>query len=125
MQLPEQIIDSVQRDVLLYEAFLHRVATQVIARGISQFPIFVAHREPNLGIGKNIIDAEQMNTDWNINASLLEEFTAKNIVQNHKIVSFKQVYKNPQEFACIFIVSGNNDAGFAFYPYRRETENNP
>lgn len=118
MQLPEQIIESVQRDVLLYESFLRRVALSVLERGISQFPIFVAHREPDLSIGKLIVDLEQSNTEWSINASLLEEFTAKKIVESHRIVNFKQIYKDPKAFACIFIISGNNDAGFAFYPYR-------
>lgn len=121
MQLPEQIIESVQRDVQIYEQYLRKIAVEVIERGISQFPIFVAHREPHLTIGKPIVETEQMNCEWNINASLLEEFTAKKLIQSHLIVSFKQIYKDPTHFACLFIVSGNNDAGFAFYPYSVST----
>lgn len=120
MQVPEQIIESVQRDVAMYENYLKKVATEVVGRGISDYPIFIAHREAQLAIGKPIISAEQMNTEWNINASLLEEFIARNLLQQHKIANFKHVYKNPAEFACIFIVSGNSDAGFAFYPYRSD-----
>lgn len=118
MPLPEQILESVQHDVEVYSDYLQKVAKGVISSQISDFPIFVAHKEPAINIGRPIIVAEQMQTDWSFNASLVEEFVKKSLIETKKMASFKHVYKDPEEFACLFIISGDNDASFAFCPYK-------
>ena len=118
MSLPEQILESVQHDVEVYSDYLQKVAMGVISKQISEYPIFVAHREPLINIGRPIIIAEQMQTDWSFNASLVEEFVKKSLIDVKKVASFKHVFKDPEKFACIFIVSGDEDAGFAFCPYK-------
>ncbi len=116
--VPEQILESVQRDIRLYENYLKKVATRVIAEEISKYPIFIVHKELRLELGRPIIVAEAMQTDWSINASLIEEFIKKNMLHPDKVKEFKQIYKDPERFICLFIISGNRgDATFAFYPY--------
>ncbi len=118
MSLPEQILESVQHDVEVYSDYLLKVASGVISKQISEYPIFVAHREPLITIGRPIIVAEQMQTDWSFNASLVEEFVKKSLIDVKKEATFKHVYKDPEKFACVFIISGESDAGFAFCPYK-------
>lgn len=125
IRLPEQIVESVQRDVLLYENYLRRIAYEVLHKEISKYPIFIAHREGNLSLGKLVIDRDKEMTEWAINASLLEEFVAKGLIARQRMPDFREVYKNPLEYACIFIVSGDSDAGFAFYKYRQDDNNLP
>jgi len=60
--VPEQILESVQRDVRLYENYLKKVATRVIAEEISKYPIFIVHKEARLDLGRPIIVAEAMRT---------------------------------------------------------------
>ncbi len=122
INLPEQIIESVQRDILLYENYIRRIANSILSREISSYPIFIAHREGNLSLGKLVIDKEQQMTEWSINVSLLEEFIAKGIISRVRADHFKEIFQNPLTHACIFIISGDSDAGFAFYKYREEKE---
>ncbi|MEZ4888476.1 MAG: hypothetical protein R3E32_27360 [Chitinophagales bacterium] len=118
MPLPEQILESVQHDVEVYSDYLQKVALGVISKQISDYPIFVAHRETAINIGRPIVIAEQMQTDWSFNASLVEEFVNKSLIDAKKVATFKHVYKDPSKFACLFILSGEDDASFAFCPYK-------
>lgn len=118
MKLPEQIIESVQQDLPLYEEHLQKIAQAIVEQHISAFPVFIAHRAGNLLLGKRVIDAEQWQTQWHIHASLLEEIAQKKIIAPQKVNEFKTIYKDPHQYACLFIVYSETDAGFAFYPYR-------
>ncbi len=118
MPLPEQILESVQHDVDVYSDYLRKVALGIISQKISDYPIFVAHREPFINIGRPIIVAERMQTDWSFNASFLEEFISKSLIEARKVAQFKKIYKGPAKHVCLFIVSGEEDASFVFCPHR-------
>jgi len=118
MSLPEDIIDSVQRDVRLYDDYLKQIALAVINQGISQYPIFVAHREVNVAIGRLVVDRDSMRSQWSINASLLEEFVQKKLIEPTKVSQFVKAYKQPKQSMCLFVLLSDGSAGFAFYPYR-------
>ena len=118
MPLPDQILESVQHDVDVYSDYLRKIAMGVISKKISDYPIFVAHREPFVNIGRPIIVAEQMQTDWSFNASLLEEFMKKSLIDARRTANFKNIYKDPEKHVCLFIVSGESEANFVFCPYK-------
>jgi len=121
VSVPEQILESLQNDLPLYEDYLRKVGRAVMENGISRYPIFIAHREAQIGIGRPIVLAELMQSQWSINASVLEEMVRKGIVNRNKVEHFKEIYKSPMQHACLFVISGESDAGFAFYPYRTPT----
>lgn len=81
---------------------------------VSNYPIFAAH-QGELSIGLPIIEAEKVGGPWNINASTLEEFVAKNIVYPEKIEEFRTNYKDPEEYVCVFVLS-ELGATFNFLP---------
>ena len=120
--LPEEIIENLQNEVPLYENYIKKVAFAVLEQKISKYPIFIAHREPQINMGRPIVIAELMQSQWSVNASLLEEFAQKGLIENLKIEHFRNIYKDPKEYACFFVVLGK-DAGFAFYKYRNEKYN--
>ena len=119
MQLPETILENLERNLRLYEDQLALLAGEIRRQSISNYPIFVAHRETELNLGRLAIDAEHFGGDWSINASTLEEFVKRQVVHPSKLADFKQAYKSPQHFICVFVLSGN-DAGFIFIPYSRQ-----
>lgn len=121
MAVPEQLLESVQRDVRIYEDYLKKVADAVLDEHISEYPIFVVHREEHINLGRPIIFADQMEMDWSVNASLIEEFVKKRIINPIKVAEFKRVYKNPRQYVCLFVVIGDGEANFAFYPYHSPT----
>jgi hypothetical protein len=122
--LPEELIENLQNEVPLYEKYLKKVAFAVLEQNISNFPIFIAHREPQISMGRPVVVAELMQSQWSVNASLLEEFATKRVIEELRIQHFKSVYKDPKEYACFFVISGK-DAGFAFYKYRKEAIQKP
>lgn len=114
--LPPQVLSSVQQDVAQYENFLKKVAQSILTQNISEFPIFVLHQENEMNLGKPLIDSNTQPTQWSVNVSIIEEFLMKNIIQ--KPEDFKQIFKSPTDFACLFIIYGaNKQASFVFIPY--------
>lgn len=120
LSIPEELLESAQRQARIYQDYLMKIARAVIQQNISQYPIFVMHREPALQLGKPIVLANTDGTDWSVNASLMEEFVTKGIISKNNTENFTNAYRNPFEYLCLFIVSGQGDAGFAFCPYADE-----
>lgn len=112
----ESPLKSLETDLVLYADSLKEVADDIIAEGLSKYPIFVAHQH-EVSIGEIVIDKNEMATEWNIHASTLEEFLEVGIVKSDKEDFFKQNYKDPQKFMCIFAVVPEG-ANFVFYPYK-------
>lgn len=117
VSIPEQIIESVQNDVRQFEEQFKVLSNLVLDQKISKYPIFIAHREKAIAIGRPYINAEKEGSQWSFNISHLEEFAHKSLIQAEKLVLFKESYKEPRKNVCLFIISGEKDGGFAFYPY--------
>eukprot|EP01133_Synstelium_polycarpum_P012705 gene12705-14914_t len=70
---------SLEKDLELYTESIKEVAVEIMVEGISAHPIFVAHQH-TVSIGEMILSREELNTDWTIQASTLEEFVQKGII---------------------------------------------
>lgn len=112
----ESPLKSLETDLVLYADSLKEVADDIIAEELSKYPIFVAHQH-EVSIGEIVIDKNEMATEWNIHASTLEEFLEVGIVKSDKEDFFKQNYKDPEKFMCIFAIVPEG-ANFVFYPYK-------
>lgn len=120
--LPEQILENVQMDLQLYGDRLEALSRAVRDNNVSKYPIFVLHREPTIALGKPFIIAEEYGSQWSVNISILEELAQKNIISLERITNFKSIYKDPDQYACLFILSGDHDAGFAFAPITHHSQ---
>lgn len=116
MQIPEEVIKSIDMDITSYEDYLKEVAELMLNNKVSKYPIFVLHQEQAVQLGSPIIDAFRSKTKWSVNASHLEEFVNKKILQAEKVDGFRTNYKNPAENLCIFVFDPQN-AGFIFRPF--------
>jgi hypothetical protein len=112
----ESPLKSLESDLKLYSESLKEVATEIMVEGISLFPIFIAHQH-QVSIGEMILDKDELNTSWTIQASTLEEFEEKEIILPAKKNAFVKNYKSPDEFMCLFVVVPEG-ANFVFYPYK-------
>lgn len=104
-----------KKDINIYKDTLKQVALDIRLEGLSEQPIFIAHQH-EVSIGEIILDREELGTEWTIQASTLEEFITRGIIQEDKKDVFLYSYKNPDEFACIFVVVPEG-ANFVFIPY--------
>lgn len=113
----ESPLKSLESDLKLYSESLKEVSTEIIVEGISQYPIFIAHQH-KISVGEVVLDKDELNTDWTIHASTLEEFLEKSIILEDKKANFIRNYKNANDFMCVFVVVPEG-ANFVFFPYHK------
>ncbi|WP_020532717.1 hypothetical protein [Flexithrix dorotheae] len=90
-------------------------AYQIKIRKISDYPIFPISKS-DLQIGQKLLGKEEVGTDWNFNISYLDEFLQRKLVDAEKLDAFKEAYKDPDEFCCLFVVD-KDFVNFIFIPY--------
>lgn len=93
---------------------LNRASNEMRDQDLTNYPIFVVHQQ-ELELGVKIVDKDKTKSLWDVHASTLEEFAYKNLIHPEKIEEFKEVYKNPDDFFCFFVIS-ELGAQFIFLP---------
>ena len=109
---------SLEKDLTFYSDSVKEVAVEIMMEGISLHPIFIAHQH-EVSIGEIILNRAELNTDWTIQASTLEEFIQKGIIHPDKKEQFLKTYKKPENYMCVFVVVPEG-ANFVYYPYPKE-----
>jgi hypothetical protein len=110
---------SLEKDLKLYNESIHEVAVEIMVEGLSRYPIFIAHQH-EVKLGEPILDRYDLNTEWSINASTLEEFTENNVIKKELQERFLKTYKNPDDFMCLFVIVPEG-ANFVYYPYKKSS----
>jgi hypothetical protein len=114
-QAAESPLVSLQRDLKIFKESIREVAVEIMVEGLSKYPIFVAHQH-ELKLGEVILDRNELNTEWSIHASTMEEFIEVGLIKKSRKENFMSSYKNPNEFMCVFVVVPEG-ANFVFVPY--------
>lgn len=107
---------SLEKDLELYHDSVREIAVEIIAEGITEYPIFVAHQH-TVSIGEIILNKDELNTNWTIQASTFEEFVEKGIIKPELKELFLKNYKKPEDFMCVFVIVPEG-ANFIYYPYK-------
>jgi hypothetical protein len=115
-QKKESPLKSLEADLKFYNESLKEVAIEIMVEGISAYPIFVAHQHV-LSLGEVILDKNDLNTDWSIHASTLEEFKEKGLILPDKADKFLKQYKDAYHYMCVFVIVPEG-ANFVFFPYQ-------
>ncbi len=110
------LVKTLENELQKYNGVFREVADTTMNNDVSNYPIFVAYQK-SVEIGISLISREQANTFWSYNISTLEEFVTKRIISDEGLDNFKQVYKDPNKFICLFIIEAKG-AAFIFYPYK-------
>lgn len=112
----ESPLISLKKDLEFYKDTIREVAVEIMVEGLSAYPIFIAHQH-EIALGEIILDHTELGTSWTIQASTLEEFQEKGIIQANKKDAFLQSYKPADDFMCVFVVVPEG-ANFVYYPYK-------
>jgi len=112
----DELIKSLDQDIPVYEDYLKEISEQVLREKISKYPLFIAHKEPAIALGRPIIVSEKAKTNWSINASIAEELFSKNILGQEKLDDFKTAFKDPKTHILFFILTPK-EMKFLFRPY--------
>jgi len=105
---------QLERELKRYREILSRASTAMRDQEVSDYPIFVAHKQ-EVELGLKLIEQDDEKFVWSINISSLEEFVAKQVITTDKIEEFKKVYKDPDDQLCIFVIS-ELGASFVYLP---------
>lgn len=109
---------SLEKDLAFYAESIKEVAIEIMVEGISATPIFIAHQH-EVKIGEMILNREELNTNWTIQASTLEEFVERGIIKPDKKEHFLKNYKKPEDYMCVFVIVPEG-ANFVYYPYPKK-----
>ncbi len=114
-ELNGKYLGSISQDFVVVSDTLKEASYQIRKNGFSEHPIFLISKF-ELPIGQILIAKEDLATNWNYNASFLDEFVQREIVSPENLEQFKINYKDPDEFCCLFVVD-DNFTNFVYIPY--------
>lgn len=109
---------SLEVELKLFNESIREVAIEIMVEGLSQYPIFIAHQH-ELDLGEMILDRHDLNSEWSIHASTLEEFIERGVIKKELKQRFIDTYKSPDRFMCVFVVVPEG-ANFVFFPYMKD-----
>lgn len=111
---------SLKKDLEFYKESIKEVAIEIMAEGLSAYPIFIAHQH-QVKVGELILDKDELGTNWSVQASTFEEFVEKQIINEDRKDFFLKKFKKAEDFMCLFVIVPEG-ANFVFYPYAQQTD---
>lgn len=109
-------LQSLKFDLDFYSDSIKEISTEMVTEGYTLYPIFIAHQH-EVSLGELILDKNELNTKWSINASSLEEFVDRGVIKDDRKASFEKSFKSAKQYMCLFVVVPEG-ANFVFYPYK-------
>lgn len=98
-------IEQLETELKPYLPVMGKAADAILDQDISSYPIFVVH-QITVDIGIPLLSHEaEGGPAWSVHASTLEELVTKKVVEVDKLDNFRQVYKDPRENLCLFVLS--------------------
>jgi hypothetical protein len=113
-ELSGKYLGTISQDFVKVSDTLKEASYQIRKAGF-EYPIFPICKDVQ-PIGQLLISQIQNNTDWNYYASFLDEFLQRELVGKDKEEAFKEAYKNPDEFCCLFVIDASF-TNFVFIPF--------
>ena len=112
-ELDGKYLGQITKDFVTVSDTLKEAAYQIKSKGFSEYPIFPISKK-GIPIGQLFIEKKELSISWNINITYLDEFINRGIIQD--VDSFKNAFKNSDEFCCLFVIDGDFTK-FVFLPY--------
>ncbi len=112
--LKEDQLNQLKKALDPYLPVLGKATDAILDQEVSDYPIFILTNEiANIGIP--LVDELKTMEDWSINASSLEEFSTKQVIQSGRVEDFRSIYKDAKDNFCLFIME-KGEAQFVFIP---------
>ena len=115
-ELDGKYLGTISKDFAVVSETLKEASYLIRNRGFSEFPIFPISKSDNIPVGQLLIDKHDVATSWHYNASYLDEFLQRELINDDKLAVFKDTFKDPDEFCCLFVIDGDFTR-FVYIPY--------
>ncbi|MGC3944215.1 MAG: hypothetical protein QM762_06810 [Chryseolinea sp.] len=113
-ELSGKFLGTISADFVKVADALREASYQIRKAGFDQ-PIFPICKEPQ-PIGQLLFDPGRSGTAWYYYASFANEFMQREIIMSDKEADFKEAFKDPDEFCCLFVIDPTFTR-FVFIPY--------
>lgn len=114
-ELDGKSLGKISQDFIKVADNIKEASYQIRKRKFSDFPIFILSKT-EIALGQLLYKKDEVGTDWNYFVTYIDEFIQKELIEKERVDEFKNNYKNPDEFCCLFVIEGE-DAKFVFIPY--------
>ncbi|WP_428659655.1 hypothetical protein [Runella sp.] len=114
-EVNRRLLGLISQDFVKISDQLKEASYQIRRRGFSENPIFVAVQN-DIDLGILLVTKNELENEWAYRASFLDEFVQRGLIGAESIEMFRENYKNPDEYCCLFVVQGDF-AGFVFIPF--------
>ena len=114
-ELNGKYLGTVSQDFVKISDHIKEASYQIRKRGFSDFPIFIISKS-EIPIGLLLFSKNEIDTIWNYYVTYIDEFVQRKIIEEQKIELFKESYKDPDEYCCLFVIDGDF-TNFVFIPY--------
>lgn len=114
-ELTPKLLGKISEDFVKVADFLKDASYEMRRKNFSQYPVFIATNNP---FKKELLlaDKEMFGNQKCYFASYLEIFEHSSLGKNEEFSSFKENFKNPDEYCCLFYEDVDFSA-FVFLPY--------
>ena len=113
-ELNGKYLGTISADFVKVADTLKEASYQIRKAGFA-YPIFATSRGDQ-PIGQLLIQNTDLKLDWSYYASFLDEFLQRELVAKEKEEDFKNTYKDPDEFCCLFVID-KDFTRFVFIPF--------
>ena len=113
-ELSGKYLGTISNDFVKVADTLKEASYQIRTAGFA-YPIFPISREDQ-PIGQLLIKNNDLKLDWNYYASFMDEFAQRELIAKEKEEDFKNTYKDPDEFCCLFVID-KEFTRFVYIPY--------
>ena len=114
-ELDGKYLGTITTDFVKVADNLKEASYMIRKKGFSEFPVFPVSRS-EIPIGRLLYGKDELHLEWNYYASYLEQFVEAKLIDKSRMDNFKEVYKDPDEFCCLFIVD-ETLTSFIYVPY--------
>lgn len=113
-ELDGRYLGTISKDFAVISESLKEASYEIRKREF-EMPIFIMAKQ-EVPVGALLIDKKEVALSWDFRASYVDEFVQRGLIAKDKLPDFVAAYKNPDEFACIFVIDGEFTR-FVFIPY--------
>lgn len=113
-----EIYMSLRDELKQYMPLIGKASDEIIEKKVSKYPIFILSKE-DIAMGVKLVRKGGLSGPWNVNASMLEEFVTKGIINKNSAPDFISTYRDPITYLCLFVLS-DLGAQFIFLPRKLE-----
>ena len=114
-ELSGKYLGTVSQDFVKISDQIKEASYQIRKRSFSDYPIFIISKS-EIPIGQLLFSKNEIGTIWNYYVTYIDEFVQRKIIEAQKLELFKDSYKDPDEFCCLFVIDGDF-TNFVFIPY--------